>query len=71
MVCAVATARADEVDLLVEHYLERLRGNAIAALRQAISDALADGVECRRKLEAAERAVSSGFMRQIPATFFE
>lgn len=71
MVCAVAAARADEVDLLVEHYLEGSRGNAVVALRQAISDALADAVECQRKLEAAERAVSRGFMRQAPATSSE
>lgn len=71
MVCAVAAAQADEVDLLVEHYLERSRGNAVVALRQAISDALADAVECQRKLAAAERAVSRGFMRQVPATSSE
>lgn len=47
MVCAVAAARADAVDVLVERYLETSNGNAVAALRQAISDALQDAVECR------------------------
>lgn len=66
MVCAVA-ARADEVETLVEQYLEKSRGNAVGALRQAISDALVDAVEYRQKLGAAERAASRGFTRQPPA----
>lgn len=66
MVCAVAAARADEVEVLVEQYLETSKGNAVAALRQAISDALQDAVECRHRLEAAERAASRGFTRQTP-----
>ncbi|MEN3208663.1 hypothetical protein PUR23_01275 [Methylorubrum populi] len=63
---AVAAARTDEVEILVEQYLEKTRGNAAAALRQAISDALVDAVECRQRLEAAKRAASRGFMRQPP-----
>ncbi|UYW26975.1 hypothetical protein OKC48_27815 [Methylorubrum extorquens] len=63
MVCAVAAARADEVDVLVEQYLDTSSGNAVAALRHAISDALQDAVECRQKLEAAERAASRGKCR--------
>jgi|UPI000377632E hypothetical protein len=68
MVCAVAMARADEVETLAEQYLERSRGNAMMALRLAISDALVDAVECRQRIEAAERAASRGFMRQLPPT---
>ena len=65
MVCAVAAARADEVEILVEQYLEKSQGSAVRALRQAISDALVDAIECRQRLEAAERAASRGFMRQL------
>ena len=67
MTCAVVAARTEEVETLVEQYLERSRGNAVAALRKAISDALVDAVEYRQKLEAAERAASRGFARQLPA----
>ncbi|MCP1539963.1 hypothetical protein [Methylorubrum extorquens] len=66
MVCAVAAARADAVDVLVEQYLETSSSNAVAALRQAISDALQDAVECRQNLEAAERVASRGFTRRMP-----
>lgn len=66
MVGAVAAARANEVEILVDQYLERSRGSAVAALRQAISDALLDAVEYRQKLEAAERAASRGFSRRGP-----
>jgi hypothetical protein len=59
---------AYEVEALVEqYYIERSRGNAVMALRQAISDALVDGIESRLRLEAAERAASREFMRQLPA----
>ena len=71
MVCAVAAARADEVEILVEQYLEKSQGSALRALRQAISDALVEAVECRQKLEAAERAASYGFMRQLPPSASE
>lgn len=67
MVGAAAAARTNEVETLVEQYLERSRGNALAALRQAVSDALVDTVECRQRIQAAERAASRGFMRQMPA----
>lgn len=66
MVCAVAAMRADEVDVLVDQYLETSSGNAVAALRQAISDALQDSIEYRQKLVAAERAASRGYTRQMP-----
>ncbi|PXW57492.1 hypothetical protein [Methylobacterium sp. B4] len=66
MACAVAAARADEVETLVEQYLESSRGNALVALRQAVSDALVDAIECRQKLAAAERTASRGFRRQMP-----
>jgi hypothetical protein len=66
MGCAVTAAQDDEVEALVEQYLEKSRGNAVGALRQAISDALVDAVECRQRLKAAERAASRGFMRQVP-----
>jgi hypothetical protein len=66
MVCAVAASQTDEVETLVEQYLERSRGNAVAALRQAISDALVDAVECRQKLQVFERATSRGYVRQPP-----
>lgn len=66
MMGAVAVAQADEVESLVEQYLERSRGNAVAALRQAISDALVDAVECRQRLEMAERSASRGFARRPP-----
>lgn len=69
--CAVAAARADEVEILVERYLEKSRGNAVAALRLAVSEALVDAVECRQRLEAAERAASRGFMRQLPSAASE
>ena len=42
------------------------QGSAVAALRQAISDALVDAVECRQRLEAAERA-ASGLLAGRPA----
>ncbi|QIJ76259.1 hypothetical protein GU700_17695 [Methylobacterium sp. NI91] len=71
MECAVAAARADEVEELVERYLEKSRGNAVAALRLAISDALIDAVECRLKLKASERAASRGFARLLPAVASE
>ncbi len=67
MGCAVTAAQENEVEALVEQYLEKSRGNAVGALRQAISDALVDAVEYRQKLEAAERAASRGFTRQLPA----
>ncbi|UYW33132.1 hypothetical protein [Methylorubrum extorquens] len=51
------------MDVLVEQYLDTSSGNAVAALRHAISDALQDAVECRQKLEAAERAASRGKCR--------
>lgn len=70
MVCAVEAARADEVYALTEQHLERSRGNALGAFRHAISDALVDAVECRQRLEAAERA-SRGFMRQLPPSASE
>lgn len=63
---AVAAARADEVEILVEEYLRTSQGSAIAARRQAISDALVDAVECRQRLEAAERA-ASGLLAGRPA----
>ncbi|QIJ76177.1 hypothetical protein GU700_17210 [Methylobacterium sp. NI91] len=66
MVCAVAAARTNEVETLVEQYLERSRGNSVAALRQAVSDALVDAIECRQRIQAAERAASRGFTRQLP-----
>ncbi|ACK84642.1 hypothetical protein [Methylorubrum extorquens] len=62
---AVAAARADEVEILVEQYLKNAQGSPVAALRQAISDALVDAMECRQRLEAAERAASRDFMRQL------
>lgn len=71
MVCAVAAVRMNEVGTLVEQYLERSRGNAVVALRQAVSDALVDAVECRQRIQAAERAASRGFMRQLPAAASE
>ena len=71
MMSAVAAARADEVETLVGQYLEKSRGSAVAALRQAISDALVDAIECRQRLEAAERAASRGFMRQGPPSASE
>lgn len=66
MISGVAAALVDEVEILVEQYLEKSGGNAVAALRQAISDALVDAVECRQRREAAERAASRGFIRQVP-----
>ncbi|CAO4133402.1 hypothetical protein [Methylorubrum extorquens] len=71
MVCALAAARADEVEILVEHYLEKSRGSAVTALRQAIPDVLVDAVECRQRLEAAERAASRGFMRQLTLSAYK
>lgn len=63
--------RTNEVETLVEQYLERLQGIAVAALRQAVADVLMDAVECRQRIQAAERAASRGFMRQLPAAAFE
>lgn len=63
--------RTNEVETLVEQYLERLQGIAVAALRQAVADVLMDAVECRQRIQAAERAASRGFMRQMPAAAFE
>lgn len=71
MVYTVAAARTNEVEALVEQYLERSRGNAVAALRQAISDALVVAVECRQNLKAAEQAASRGFTRQLPSAASE
>ena len=71
MMCAVGAARADEVEILVERYLEKSRWNAVAALRLAVSEALVYAVERRQRLEAAERAASRGFMRQLPSAASE
>lgn len=69
--CVVAEAQADEVGILIEQYLRTSQGSAVAALRQAISDALVDAVERRQRLKAAERAASRSFTRQLPPTASE
>lgn len=66
MMGAAVAAQAEETERLVEQYLQRSQGNALAALRQAISEALVDAVEFRQKLAAAERVASRGFTRQLP-----
>ena len=54
---------ADAVSAIAEAYLAQAGGDAAAALRRAIGDALADLAEMERRTRRAERLVSRGFVR--------
>ena len=59
----VLPREADAVSAIAEAYLTEAGGDAAAALRQAIGDALADLAEMERRTRRAERLVSRGFVR--------
>jgi len=51
------------VSAIEEAYLAQARGDAAAALRRAIGDALADLAEMERHSRRVERLLSRGFVR--------
>jgi hypothetical protein len=53
----------DAVSAIAKAYLAQAGGDAAAALRRAIGDALADVAEMERRTRRAERLVSRGFVR--------
>ena len=53
----------DAVSAIAAAYLAQAGGDAAAALRRAIGDALADLAEMERRTRRAERLVSRGFVR--------
>lgn len=60
------SAREDlsEIDLLTHRYLQASMGDALLALRQALSDALRDAVDARLRILELERAASAGYRRR-------
>jgi hypothetical protein len=52
-----------DLDAIVASYLASNGGDADAALRQALRDALADLLELERRTRQAERLVSRGYVR--------
>ena len=59
----VLPREADAVSAIAEAYLAQAGGDAAAALRRAIGDALADLAEMERHTRRVERLVSRGFVR--------
>ena len=56
------------VDAIVRAYLDGAEGDPERALREAVTDALADLVEADRKMRRVERLVSKGYARGILAS---
>lgn len=55
--------RKTETERIAEAYLDRAGGNARAALRLAIRDALTDLAEAEGHVARADRRVSAGYVR--------
>lgn len=66
MDATLASEGTGEIDLVVGLYLDRARGDAHAALRAAVTDALRDAVEARLTILELQRAASLGYLRQPP-----
>jgi hypothetical protein len=55
------------LDAIVRAYLEQAGGDHERALREAVSDAIADLLEAERRTTCAERLISKGYVRGMLA----